>query len=225
MQAVNFENIKSYHTVADAHNILCHSMSDHHMRVGEVNSFEMQFFHKALGPLSLNFLTFNHDINIDITDCGDDYFIILPQHTTDNKQTQQSTILSPGNAYSMHIKRDIPLRIIKISASFIDRQLTELMAYSITRSVNFSPDMICEQGKNASWHRYVDYLFHEAVQQDNIFNNDSTNIELAKVIVAGLLNGQDHTYSEELSARSSTVVPGPVFRAEKYIKKHIPLVN
>jgi AraC-like DNA-binding protein len=220
------KTVERYHTLDDATNILSKTMSEHQISVEHNNEFEMQQFEmqrsqKELGPISLNCLTFSNDINIDITDCGNNYFIIFPQHNALATPQPKGTILSPGDSYSLDIKSDQPLRIIKIAGSFIERQLIQLMAYSANRTLQFKQEIWPKQGINASWHRYIDYLFNETAQPSNIFIDQTTNEEMAKVVVTGLLNSQEHNYSEELSVRHTSIVPGHVYRAERYIKENI----
>lgn len=224
------QNFERYKKVQVAHSILANAMSEHEMWVNQPNHFEMQHSQKQLGALSLHYLAFNTDTRIDVNDLGDSYYIQLPtqgkvhlrqKNLEIDASPELGFIMSPGNDHSLEINGNCVQRVIRIPRSAIERQLTDLMGCSISRPLKFNLDMHCDCGNGASWWRNIQYLFSELERPDTMFNDTSMANQMSKVIVAGLLHGQDHNYTEDLKARCSSVAPGHVYRAEAFIKANV----
>ncbi len=237
---INPDNVLSsrFSKIDEAMHILTKGLSEHDMQVSNPNLFDMHYTHKELGTVSMHRVSFSTDTTIQISNLEKNYYIVLPIRgqcavnqkclSTDTQQeinldqySRQACIISPDHINRIEVDANCVQQIIKIPAATIERQLTDLMGCSVSKTVKFDLKMFCDVGDGASWWRNINYLIKELENTDSMFCNKSIATEMGKVIVAGLLHGQHHNYSDDLKARNSTIVPGHVFRAESFIKENV----
>jgi len=223
-------NLERYRKVEDAHDVLANAMSDHDMWVDKPNRFEMKHSKCQLGAISVHHLSFGTDTRIEVSDLVDNYYIQLPIHgqlhlykndRTVDANPNRAFIMSPGSQHTLEINGNCIQRIIKIPRNIIERQLTDMMKCSIPHPVTFDLDMQSDCGHGASWWRHIQYLVAELGRPDTMYNFKPMANDMGKMIVNGLLHGQWHNYSDALDARSSSIAPGHVHRAETFIKDNI----
>jgi transcriptional regulator GlxA family with amidase domain len=104
----------------------------------------------------------------------------------------------------------------------VEQELARVLDMPVRRPVAFAPQLDLEAGIGPPLERMLDYLLDEASHADGIGKTSAlAGRQVERALVALLLDGQPHAYSDALHGRAAGATPRHVRLAEEYIRANL----
>lgn len=221
----------------NAQDLMSDFMFSHHLSVA--NPVAVQFRHSGIQLTELNVsqIQYGTSVTVDLEPMDEYYSISLPitgtqslthgDHTTDSDK-YHGIIICPNQPVQLTMSGNCRKRLVRICRSALERQLSNLLGTAIEGPVIFEPNIEAEKGKMASWWRMVKNLEQEQKHDISLFADGPILAHAEEMLIAGLLYGQPHNYTEELTRITTITVPLYVRRAQRYLHEHarqVPIIE
>ncbi|WP_068085207.1 AraC family transcriptional regulator [Novosphingobium rosa] len=129
------------------------------------------------------------------------------------------TMLSPTDPVSMEWSPDCAKLMVRIEREAMEQQLATMLGRPLRAPLTFRLAMP-KAGHGGNWWQFVQLLAGQ-VEQFAGPGGHATSLNLLETaLIASLLEGQWHNYSESLSSRGCSIAPRHVRMVENYIEAH-----
>lgn len=128
-------------------------------------------------------------------------------------------VLRPGPRTRMLMSDDSVRANVFVRAGEVERALEHALDSRLRRPLEFLPRLDWHGGLAASLKGHLDMLLAEFGRPDGLADNAVALAPATDLLVALLLHGVPHSYSEELRAAAGGAVPAYVRRAEDYMRE------
>ena len=206
------------------------SHSDHHLTLLSNNELHAHYNSAKLGNISINCLEYGTDVSIEPIDDDNFFMIQLPLSgqatvkTANNEALTEpgiASVLSPNQNKVMFWSADCRQILVKIDRSKLERKLSEIIKSPVKEPVLFDLAMPYQEGRMASWWRFISYLINELEQPDSIFDTKHLQDNIESTIIEGLLYNHHHNYSEAVNSSGLSIASFHVKRAEEFMHDNI----
>ncbi|TQV72730.1 AraC family transcriptional regulator [Exilibacterium tricleocarpae] len=218
-----------YNVLSQARDAMCDFMYTHHLSVANPEAVRFRHSGLQLTELNVSQIQYGTSVTVDLEPMEEYYSISLPiagtQSLTHGDCTTHSDryrgiVICPNQAVQLTMSGNCRKRLVRICRSALEHQLHKLLGTAVTDPVIFEPAMDAQQGQMASWWRMVKNLEREQKHSVSLFVDGPILAHVEEMLVAGLLYGQRHNYTEELAKVTTITVPIYVRRAQSYIREH-----
>lgn len=183
-----------------------------------------------LTSMSLNYLQYGADVEIDPENFEEFYMLEFPQSGAVNLQYGNERLVNrPGRAVLLSPERrirsrwsaDCGQRMIKIAKSSVDRVASALLGRAPTRTIVFDPAVDLGSDPGMSIERLSNFLFDQHEAGPGVVGIKAVSQELEQALITALLLGLPNSASAALDARCSSATPHHVRRVVDYIEQHL----
>lgn len=183
-----------------------------------------------LTSMSLNYLQYGADVEIDPESFDEFYMLELPQTgSVQLKYGEQDLLNVPGRAVILSPERriksrwsaDCGQRMIKIAKGSVEKVATILLGRVLPQTVVFDPMLDLGAHPGQSIQRLSTFLFDQYEVEPGVVALKDVSRELEQALITALLLGQPNTASEALEARCSSATPRHVKKVVDYIEEHL----
>jgi len=217
--------------LASFRSYLSHSYCDHHIRQKHPG-IPIDACHNrvALSAMSLNYLRYGADVEIDIGTFDNFYMLEFPQagstvlHLGQNiieSQLGSGALISPTLPVCSQWSRDCEQLMVKIARTAMEAHLSTLLGRALPHELVFDPVLDFETPEGESLLRFCWFLFDQYGDGTSALFNRGISKDLEHAFMSALLMAQSSNYSDMLSARSAAVAPRHVRRALDYIDANL----
>jgi AraC-like DNA-binding protein len=194
-------------------------------------SLDAQFNGIDLGSITIVFLTFGSDINIEPSET-DEFFIV--QTTLDGTSTTQNgdhsvqtsrndiLIIDPSLPTKISFTPGCTHLVLKIERKLLESKLQTLLNRRLNESIKFDCLLVDNDVAKKSWIDTMNFLceFYEKPYSAKLTARNIVESH-TDLVVNTLLNLQRHNYYEHLIDEKSVITPRHVRRACEFIEKNI----
>jgi len=210
---------------------LAHSYCDHH--ISQLEPAEPVYAsHNRVGlsELSLNYLRYGADVEIDIGPFNTFYMFEFPRSGSvdldlGSHQIQTrpgfAAVISPTMPVWSHWSKDCEQMMVKIAKSALEQHLSQLIGRSLPYDLLFEPLIDFEKPEAQSLLRFTSFLFDQFDNASPLLSSRGISKDIEHAFMSTLLLGQPNNYSDLLRARSNSVAPRHVRRAIEFIEKNL----
>lgn len=210
---------------------LARSYCDHHI-TQRSNGESVQACHNrlALSEMSLNFLRYGADVEIDIGPFETFYMLEFPQAgVVDLRLGQQrvetrpgfATVISPTLPVWSNWSSDCEQVMVKIARTAMESHLASLLGRSLPYELIFEPILDFSSPGADSVLRFCSFLFDQFGDGSPVLSSRGMSRDLEHAFMSALLMGQPNNYSDMLRARSNSIAPRHVRKAIAYIESNL----
>lgn len=184
----------------------------------------------ALSEMSLNYLRYGADVEIDIGRFNSFFMLEFPQSGTVNLdlgahrlETRPGTaaLISPTMPVCSSWSNDCAQLMVKIARTSLEQHLATLLGRSLTHELIFDPLIDFSTPEAESLLRFCWFLFDQFGDGSPVLSSNGMTRDLEHAFMSALLMGQPSNYSDLLRARSNIVAPRHVKRAMTYIESNL----
>jgi AraC-like DNA-binding protein len=184
----------------------------------------------SLGPITLGWLSFDADTQVDAEPpadayqvnlvsagqarayCGSDHMVATSTRGMifrPDRATGYVGWRSPGHMLAIHIERHA-----------LEDELQQLLHRPVTGAIGFELALDLSRRAAADWNRLVCTLATGLFDPESLFRQPIMTVPLVHTILSGLLLSADHDLRAQLDAPARSIGPTTVRRADEYIEQH-----
>ncbi|WP_299954261.1 AraC family transcriptional regulator [uncultured Modestobacter sp.] len=130
-----------------------------------------------------------------------------------------AAVHTAGQRHELRARADSGLIGLKLSTGLVERELSALLGRPVTGPVRFAPVLDLHSEAGRSWLAMVHFLLAE-LDRPGLFDSPAVRHSHVRSLVAGLLTGHQHSWTEALSARGAPLRPRTVRRAQEFVHEH-----
>lgn len=180
--------------------------------------------------MSLNFLRYGADVEIDIGPFQSFYMLEFPQTGsvdlrlgTQHIKTRPgcATVISPTLPVWSNWSSDCAQVMVKIPRSAMESHLSGLIGRSLPYELIFEPVLDFSEPGADSVLRFCSFLFDQFGEGSPILASQGMSRDLERAFMSALLMAQPNNYSDILKARSNSIAPRHVRKAIAYIEANL----
>ena len=204
----------------------------HRLHLGHGSSrFDARHHVAPLGDISLNYVQYGAEVEIDPGCLGDFYLLQIPLRgnariewagQSFTSDAHRASLASPSQPLRMRWGDDTPHLIVKIGKAVVQRHWESLCGEAAgARPLEFEPEIALDEGAGASVKHLVEFL----AQELSCGRTPLTTPFLAQAesgLIHTLLGQLPHNQSARLGAERGDVSPRALRRAREYIEAHLP---
>lgn len=198
---------------------------DHELAVGRRSgAHAAELNHCPLGDISVNYIAYGAEAEVDPGSLNDFYLIHAPLRGTSvvdvggqvvQATPEQAVICSPTKRVRFRWSEDCGVLAIRIERAAVERQMTALIGAPAMRSPSFEP--VLPFGSHSSWRRLANYLCVELGHDGHMFGPLMARAALGQLLIASLLTQHGHDMRHLVDRPAVTVAPRHVRRAEAFM--------
>jgi AraC-like DNA-binding protein len=183
-----------------------------------------------LNSVSLNYLTYGAELTILANELPDFFLVDFPLsgHAAYRVSARdfvcdegRGCIVSAGCGVRAVWSADCQIITLKFRRSALERYLSDALECRITRPLRFEPEVDCSSGAGASLRALVSFLVGELDHADAVRHLPLWARQMERSLAIALLSAQPHNYTAALQAKSHTISPGYVRRAQAFIRANL----
>ena len=184
----------------------------------------------ALSEISLNYLTYGADVEIDIGTFDNFYMLEAPVSGTVNLQLGKkhvatrkglAAIISPTLPVYSNWSQDCAQVMVKIARSALDQHLSSLIGRALPFELLFEPIMELDTPEAQTVMRFCSFLLEQFGGPAGASPNRLVSRDLEHAFMSTLLFNQPNNYSDLLRTRSAPVAPRHIRKALQYIESNL----
>lgn len=197
---------------------------------GKDRTVDARHHRVALGNVSLNYLQYGAEVEIDPGLFETFYMLELPfsgwtelDHCGRSVRNEvgTATIVSPTEKVCSLWSADCGQRMIKIARRTMEQRAIKMLDRTLTHPIVFEPLINLASGAGESIVRLCNFLFEQHETDPGLLGERRVSEEVENALITMLLLGQPNNYSEALRASASGAVPRHVRRALDYIEQNL----
>jgi AraC-like DNA-binding protein len=219
------------HDLDQARDEVARIFCPHRLHLGHGNArFDARHHVAPLGDISLNYVQYGAEVEIDPGCLGDFYLLQIPLRGSAQidwagrsftSDAHRASLASPSKPLRMRWGDDTPHLIVKIATAVVQRHWASLCGEPVgDRPLEFEPALALDEGAGASVKHLVDFL----AQELSCGRTTLTTPFLAQAesgLIHMLLGQLPHNQSGRLRTPRGDVSPRGVRRARDYIEAHL----
>ncbi|OUM01929.1 AraC family transcriptional regulator [Variovorax sp. JS1663] len=192
--------------------------------------FDARHHVAPLTEISLNYVQYGAEVDIDPGCLGDFYLLQIPLgghadiRWADRDFVSDphcASLASPSRPLRMRWADATPHLIVKLDTAVVERHWEALTGQPVgARPLEFEPAVPIDQGAGASVRHLVDFLVQELSCGRTLLTTPFL-VQAEAALTHTLLNQLPHSLSARLLARLPEVSPRAVRRAKEYIEAHL----
>lgn len=188
---------------------------------------DAQMFHAPLATVSLNYLCYGAEVEID-PDCLETFFLVqMPirggariRCGREDIQSGRSiaSVLTPTERLRMRWSHDCEQLIVRLDRRLVEQTLHGLLGFAPERPVTFRAGL--DMRGTPSWLSAISFLVNEMQTGRRLAGDRLTGPVVDQMVATALLATQEHNYDHALAARAAPAAPKHVKKIENYIEAH-----
>lgn len=210
---------------------LSQSYCDHHVRQrSHHDPLSARHNRLPLSAMSLNYLAYGAEVEMDIDPFERFYMVELPQSGAVTLELgSQRLVNRPG--FAAVISPTMPVRsawsadcaqlMLKISRSALEQHLSGLIGRALGQPLVFDPAIDLSSAGGATLERFAGFMVDHFGSGDPLLVQPAASQDLEHAFMSALLMAQPNSYSEVLRKRSNSVAPRHVRRAVEFIGNNL----
>lgn len=207
------------------------SYCDHGLhRRGGAGAIAAAHHRAALSSMSLNYLTYGADVEIDIGTFDTFYMVEVPLAGTVGLRCGGREITTSPEVAAV-ISPTLPVRsrwsascaqlMVKIPRTTLERHAAQLLGRPLSRPLEFEPRLELASDAGRALSRLMLFMADQIEDGVTLFGRAPVSRELEELFLTTLLTGQPHSHAEALDARTSAAAPRHVRRALDHIRANL----
>ncbi len=214
----------------EAREVVSKVYCDHKLEPTRAGSLDVCHNRVRLSSLSVNYMQYGADVNVEPGNLGSFYLFQLPIHgaakiTTGNREfittAGMSSAINPTDYTKMQWNKDCKKLMVQVRTEAMETRLSRLLMRPIDKPLLFNP-CIQEDNKLAhNWWRQIKHLIGDLDHDMDPWRSRHILEDMERNLLTSLLFSFNHNYLETLHAQESHAAPKHVKQAEDYILKHL----
>jgi AraC-like DNA-binding protein len=210
---------------------LAHSYCDHHVQqLNRGAPADARHNRVALSEMSLNYLAYGADVEIDIGPFETFYMLEVPQSGRVNLSCGShrlvtkpglAAVISPTLPVYSNWSADCAQIMVKIARSALEQHLANLIGRSLPHELVFDPAMDLQSCEAQSLMNFCSFMFDQYAGSPGSLTSRMVTKDLEHAFMSALLLCQPNNYSEQIRARSSPVAPRHIRKAIQFIEANL----
>ncbi|AZG46807.1 AraC family transcriptional regulator [Gordonia insulae] len=200
--------------------------------LGDARKFSMHIDAARLGPVTLGWLTYDTEVQIETGPLEDSYHINIPfagQLLTGSGSNRvvatkdRAAVYRADQGTILRGWGDTPSRMlaVKIDRNAVDEQLSAMLGQQIADPIGFDLALDISSGHGQQWWSVVQALASTLRVSDSLFRNPMLAGSLTQSLIMGLLLASNHDYTDRLSVVGEAACPAAIAHAREYMHEHV----
>lgn len=183
----------------------------------------------SFGDISFNFLHYGADVTVRPGIFDRFLMIEVPLRGTAHIHYGDQTVISGGNigavisatkpVYSRW-SADADRLMVQVDRGSLERFATTVVGHHLVRPLEFQLALNLRDDIGAGLRAYIHYVVDQLCNNDLFTRYPLVRQQVSRTVFMMLLNGQPHTYSDEIRAVATPGAPIHIERAYQYIMVH-----
>lgn len=195
--------------------------------VGPRQRLDSAMHHVSLGEVSLNRLRYGADVRIEPDALGDFFLVQMPLKgrariecgaQTVDSTPETASVLTATEPTRMQWSGDSDQLLVKISRSLLERTLAVQLGRPLDEAIRFS--LAFPRRLSGLWMNTLAYVMEISRQESELWRHRLLTSQLEQLLAVTLLSAQPHNYSHTSPARSGSVLPRHVRKAQEFLDAH-----
>lgn len=188
-------------------------------------------FHRApLVNVSINYLRYGADVEIDPGELRSFYIIEFPLAGSARVRfaerevasgPDQATVLSPTMPFVSEWTADCAQIMVKIDRAALEKYVMDLIDRPLPRPIEFEPVWKISGGSGLSFYRLLGNTLHEIEERNDLMLNRALAGEVERALMAYLVHCQPSNYSDALRATAAPAAPRYVVKAIEFMHANL----
>lgn len=184
--------------------------------------------HCPLGDISINYIAYGAEAEVDPGSLNDFYLIHVPLKGTSivevggeivHATPEQAVLCSPSKRVRFQWSDDCGVLAIRIERAAVERQMTALIGAPAMRSPNFDPRLPFDA--QSSWRNLANFMCAELGSDRHMFTPPVARAALGQMLITSLLTQHGHDMRQLVDRPSVTAAPRHVRKAEEYMSARL----
>lgn len=184
----------------------------------------------ALATMSLNFLTYGADVEIDIGTFDTFYMVEMPVTGSVALRCgkrelvttpEVAAVISPTLGVRSRWSEGCAQLMIKVPRAALERHAVTMLGRPLAAPLEFEPRLPLDGETGRALSRLMTFMVDQFEEPSTLFGRAPVSRELEELFLTTLLTGQPSTYSDALSARAAGIAPRHVRRAVEHIRANL----
>lgn len=198
--------------------------------LGDHRAFAMSLDAASLGPITLGWLSYDTEVQLDAEPHADAYQVNLVGAGQTRAYCGAHQVVATSKT-GMVFRPDRPTGFsgwrtpgvmlgIKIERHALEDELEQLLHRPVTGPIAFALALDLSGRGAADWNRLVSTLATGLVDPESLFRQPIVAAPLVHAVLSGLLLSADHDLRAQLDTPARSIGPTTVRRAHEYIEHH-----
>lgn len=200
--------------------------------LGQTTDFSMRVEAAALGPVTLGWLSYDTEVQIETGTLTSAYQINVPVHGELKTGSGEDRVVASSHVAAVY-RCDRPTMMqgwrdghwrmlaIKITRPALEDHLSSLLNRPITSPIQFALPLDLTHPRAQQWCALLHDLSNQIRDPGALCRHPMMADSLAGSIMTGLLLAADHDHRDELDTGTQTVRPATIQRAVDFIEEHL----
>ena len=200
--------------------------------LGDTRRFTMHIDAARLGPVTVGWLTYDTEVQIETGELGDAYHVNIPfegQLLTGSGSNrviatrERAAVYRADRGSILRGWGDTPSRMLalKIDRHAVDEQLSAMVGQSVSDPIAFDLALDISSGHGQQWWSVVEALASTLRVSDSLFRHPMLSTSLTHSLIMGLLLASNHDYSDRLASPADASCPAAIAQAREYMHEHV----
>lgn len=218
--------------VGEAAEMLGKALSPCALDLGDIGSqqFAASLHGIRLRDISLLYVDLTVSATLDIPAVGPSFAVHMPTNgravchargRTFEANTIRSVVSSPGLPLQMRFDHDSPQVVVRIEQEALELHLTRLLGSSLTKPIEFEPEMDLTTDAAMRWHGAIQLLHTEVFYEGSMVQHGHGIGPMEELVMSTLLLLQPSNYRAQLVRPSAQPGRRVVRAALDYIEAHL----
>lgn len=183
----------------------------------------------SFGDVSFNFLRYGADVAVRPGVFDRFLMIEVPLSGTATIHYGDQTVVSGGDVGAV-VSATKPVRsrwsadadrlMVQVDRNSLERFATTVVGHTLARPLEFQLALNLRNGIGAGLRAYIHYVVDQLCNNDLFERYPLVRQQVSRTVFMMLLNGQPHTYSDEVRAVATPGAPMHIERAYQYLMAH-----